>query len=181
MLTRTARTDSAPALTVISIGSDIGFSDRGMGGTARGMACCFAGVVAAAGGVRTSALWSAGAVGAAGGLAAEFVVDIGSGQRVAAAGASMFALLTVEGGLLSAAGALAAGALGAGSARVSGSTATCENSARASETVRAFAGFLRDVGAASSATAAGSAALLAVFSASSFRNQQWRPVPRSVR
>ena len=93
MLTRTARTDSPPALTVISIGSDIGFSDKGMGGTARGMACGFAGGVAAGG----AALWSAGAAGAAEGLAAEFVVDIGSGQRVAAAGASMFALLTVEG------------------------------------------------------------------------------------
>ena len=87
MLMRTARTDSPPALTVISIGSDIGFSDKGMGGTARGMACCFAGVDAAPGGVRPSVPWSAGAAGAAGGLAAEFVVDIGSGQRDAAAGA----------------------------------------------------------------------------------------------
>ena len=91
-LTSTARTDSPPAMMVISIGHDIGFSVAGMGGTARGMICGF---VAGAG--RASAFWSAGVAAGAGGLAAVFTVDIGSGQRVAAAGASMFALLAAEG------------------------------------------------------------------------------------
>ena len=91
-LTSTARTDSPPAMMVISIGHDIGFSDAGTGGTARGMTCGFV-----AGEGRASVLWSAGAAAGACGLAAGFTVDIGSGQRVAAAGASMFALLAAGG------------------------------------------------------------------------------------
>ena len=42
-LTSTANTEKPPATMVISIGSDIGFSETGTGGTARGMTCGFAG------------------------------------------------------------------------------------------------------------------------------------------
>ena len=81
-------TDNPPAMMVISIGSDSGFSDAGTGGTARGMIFGGGAATAAAGAGRTSALWSAAGVG---GLAAGFAVDMGSGQRTAAAGAIMLA------------------------------------------------------------------------------------------
>ena len=65
MLTITPRTDNPPATMVINIGSDIGFSDTGTGGTARGMTC---GLCRRRRRSRTSAFWSAGA---GGGLAAD--------------------------------------------------------------------------------------------------------------
>jgi hypothetical protein len=71
---------------VISIGSDNGFSDAGIGGTARGMTCGLAGGVVGAD--CTSALCSAGA---GGGLLAEFAAVVESGQRAAGACASMLA------------------------------------------------------------------------------------------
>jgi hypothetical protein len=70
---------------VISIGSDNGFSDAGIGGTARGITCGLPGGVV---GGCTSALCSAGA---AGGLLAEFTAVAESGQRAAGACASMLA------------------------------------------------------------------------------------------
>ena len=105
----------------------------------------------------------------------------GSGQRVAAAGADMFPIPRADAGLLSPPTAGAAPCTNAG--RASCSTGACENSARASETVRDVAGLLREgaVAVSSVAAADGSAALPATFSASSFRNQQWRPVLRSTR
>src|SRR5436190_23413300 len=95
MLMITPTTDNPPATMVISIGSDGGFSGAGTGGTARGM-IWGGGAAAAAGAGRTSAVWSATVAGA---LAPGFAVDMGSGQRVAAAGAIMFASLAEEGWL----------------------------------------------------------------------------------
>ena len=86
-------TDSPPAMMVISIGSDSGFSDAGTGGTARGM-IWGGGAAVGAGAGRTSALCSAAGAGA---LAPGFAVDMGSGQRAAAAGAIMFASRAREG------------------------------------------------------------------------------------
>lgn len=61
MLTSTAKTDNPPTTTVISIGSDIGFSDAGMGGTTRGMTGGRAGGGVTAGERVSATVWSAGA------------------------------------------------------------------------------------------------------------------------
>jgi hypothetical protein len=154
---------------VISIGSDIGFSETGTGGTARGIACGLAGGWAA----RTSALCSTGGgTGLAAG-AAGLAIGIGLGLCVAAGG------VPVAGEAVP----------GAAAGPVPCSTGACENSARASEAGRVAGDLRREVAAAGSSVVAvdgvvevdDSVALPAIFSASSFRNQQRRPLPRSMR
>src|SRR5262245_62006757 len=92
MLTRTAKTENPPAMTVISIGHDIGFSAKGSGGTARGIVSALAGGGAAC----CSALCSAGGgAGLAAGVG-EAAVKPGLCHCAAVVGASTFAFLVLE-------------------------------------------------------------------------------------
>ena len=171
MLTITPTTDNPPATMVISIGSDSGLSDTGAGGTARGMIWGGAGAADVCAG-RTSSVCS---LAGAGTLKPGLAVEVGSGQRVAATGATTFASFGAAGWFVAAGvvGGVGKGERCACSGLLSGSTGVRENSARASVSACVAGGFLRAGAGAGSSTAAAvsSGALRADFSLSPFKYQ----------